>query len=167
MIILKQAGCHNWGSSSIGGEEVWKGHIIVFQEGGIGCGVVWYNLTTSDSWSETLLKTLVKMGGGENSLGCRGMSVGTKSNSCCRFFGSALVQRSRMVLLMKNSLVSECSRRESILAWLVWLGVTSMRHMGSPEMVQIINLVIIAGTRVHFESTCVTACPTLQSENGR
>ena len=37
-----------------------------------------------------------------------------------------------------------------------FLGVPSMRYMGSPEMVQIRTLVIIAGNRFTFESTRFT-----------
>ena len=41
---------------------------------------------TSDSWLETLLKTLVYRGGGVNISGCRGILVGAEANIYCRFF---------------------------------------------------------------------------------
>ena len=87
-----------------------------------------------------------------SSIRCRVMEVGNESNRCRKFLGGVLVWRGQMVLLMKNTPVLEGPRRESILAWLIWLGVSSMRYMGSPDMVQIITLVIIAGTKVPFES---------------
>ena len=55
--------------------------------------------------------------------------------------------------LTRNSSGSEGSRRESILAWRVWLSVPSMRYIRSPDMVKNKILGIISGTRVPFEST--------------
>ena len=43
-------------------------------------------LTTSDGWLKLSLKMLVYRGGGVNSNGFKGLSVVTKSNSCCRCF---------------------------------------------------------------------------------
>ena len=106
----------------------------------------------SDGWLKTLLKALVYREGGVNNSGCRDMEVWTKANSYCRFFGAVLVWRDRMVLLTKNILGSEVLRRESIFSWYDCLGVTSMRHMGSQYMEQIINVMIIDGTRVPFQS---------------
>ena len=60
---------------------------ILFQEWSIVSGVFRHKLITSDGWLEMLLKTLVNRGGGVNSSGCRGMTVGTKANSCHRFWG--------------------------------------------------------------------------------
>ena len=65
-----------------------------------------------------------------------------------------------MVLLMKNISGSEGSHRETILSWLVWLVVPSMRYIGSPYMEQIITLVISVGTRVPFKSIGVSDCLT-------
>ena len=84
--------------------------------GGIGSGVVLYNLKTSDNWMKTMLKTLVERGGVVNSSGFRCMSVGTNANICRRFFGCVLVCRGQMVLLMENISELEGSWRESILA---------------------------------------------------
>ena len=54
----------------------------------MGCVIVRYNLTTSDSCLKALLNKLINRGGGVKSLGYRGMEVGTKANSCCRFLGT-------------------------------------------------------------------------------
>ena len=56
------------------------------------------------------------------------------------------------MLLMKNILGSEYFWRESILACLIWLGVTSMRYIGSPYIEKIITSVTSAGNRVLFDS---------------
>ena len=64
------------------------------QKGSIGCGVVQYILTTSDSLLKILLKKLVDKGGRVNNRGCKGMSLGTKANSCCRgFWGRVDMER--------------------------------------------------------------------------
>ena len=57
------------------------------QEGGIVCGFVHYNLTTSDSWLKRMLKTLVDREVRVNSSGCRDMEVGTEANIFRRGFG--------------------------------------------------------------------------------
>ena len=45
---------------------------------------------TSDMWLKPLLKKLLYRGGGVNSIGCRGILVGTKSKSCCRGLGGGI-----------------------------------------------------------------------------
>ena len=60
---------------------------ILCQEGGIGCGVVLDNMTTSNIWLKTMLKTLDDRVGGVNSLGHRRMAVGTEANSWHRGLG--------------------------------------------------------------------------------
>ena len=54
--------------------------VILFQEVGISCGVVRYNLNTGDSWLKTLFKALAERVGRVNSSGCMFMTVGTKAN---------------------------------------------------------------------------------------
>ena len=75
------------------------------------------------------------------------------------YFGTMVVWRGRMVLLMKNSRY-EGLWRESIFEWRYLVGVPSMCYMGSSDMEKIVTLVIIYGTRVLFESILFTACQT-------
>ena len=105
-----------------------------------------------------ILKSLVYRVGGLNSLGCRGVLVGTEANSWCNGFWVCVGMERPNVAVDGNGLGSEGSQRESILDWWFWLGVTSISYMGSPEMVQNITLVIISRTRIIFESTCVKVC---------
>ena len=58
--------------------------------GSIFCGVVRNKLSTSDIWFKTLFNMLVNRGGGVNSLGCRGIVVRTKANSCHRGYGGCV-----------------------------------------------------------------------------
>ena len=60
---------------------------------------------------------LVYRGGGVNSIGCRYMAVGTKSNSCCRVLEGCVGMERLNGDVDENILGSEVSRRESIFAW--------------------------------------------------
>ena len=62
-------------------------------------------------------------------------------------FGAVVACRGPMVLLMKNFSGSEGSQRELIDAKKYWLCVPSLSYLGSLEMVQVMTLVIIAGTQ--------------------
>ena len=52
-----------------------------------------------------------------------------------------------MVILMVNLLGSKGSHRESIFARKYWVGVPSMRYIGSSDPVKVVTLVIIYWTR--------------------
>ena len=62
------------------------------------------------------------------------MTVGTKFNICRRYFLECVFMDRPNGDVDEKISVSEVFLTESILAWLVWLGVPSMRYMGSPNM---------------------------------
>ena len=61
--------------------------------------------------------------------------------------GALVAFRGHMVLLMKNLSRSEGSHREEIYPRIYCLGVPLMSYLGSSEMVQVVTLVNIYGTR--------------------